>query len=219
MKLSKRTMSILKNFSTINPSIQFKKGKVLKTVSPSKTLLGKAKLDHDIDGTFAIYDLGRLLALVSMMDDPDFEIHENYVSIGNKANYRFADPELIIAPPDKDIEITNYEVEVDITADQYNEIVRAMGIMGFPNVMIVGEDGKIKLRAADVKNPTTDKYDIEIGTTEKEFSVVFNADNLKIIEGDYKVYISAPKGNTPGLAHFKGDDVEYWAALEITSKF
>jgi hypothetical protein len=36
MKLSEGTVAILKNFSTVNQSLQFKAGNTLKTISPLK---------------------------------------------------------------------------------------------------------------------------------------------------------------------------------------
>ncbi len=41
MKISKNTLSILKNFSVINPGIQFKKGNVLRTISNQKNIYAK----------------------------------------------------------------------------------------------------------------------------------------------------------------------------------
>ena len=39
MKLSEQTIEVLQNFSSINQSLLFKEGNVLKTVSPQKTVL------------------------------------------------------------------------------------------------------------------------------------------------------------------------------------
>ena len=42
MKLSKQTIEILKNFSSINMSVVLKPGSKIRTVSPQKTILAQA---------------------------------------------------------------------------------------------------------------------------------------------------------------------------------
>ena len=44
MKLSDKTLSLLKNFSTINQSILFKKGTRLRTISVMKNILAEATI-------------------------------------------------------------------------------------------------------------------------------------------------------------------------------
>lgn len=41
MKLSARTINILKNFSTINPSIVLKPGNTVTTISTNKTIMAR----------------------------------------------------------------------------------------------------------------------------------------------------------------------------------
>ena len=45
MKLSKHTLSMLKNFSDINMSIEIKEGNILRTVSVQKNILAQAELE------------------------------------------------------------------------------------------------------------------------------------------------------------------------------
>lgn len=217
MKLNQRSLQVLKNFSSINPSIQFREGNTLKTISPNKTIMALATLSDQIPQDFAIYDLSRFLGVSSMFNDPEFNMTENTVVIsapGRKVNYTFADPNTIVVPPNRTIDIGDCDITFDLSNESYSEVMKALGVMGFPEVVIAGEDGKIILRATDTKNPSSDKYDIEVGVTDKEFTAVFKAENLKIISGNYKVSITSR-----GISHFKGDDVEYWISIESNSSF
>lgn len=217
MKLGARTIQILRNFSAINPSVQFDQGDVLKTISPNKTILAKAKLEDSIDSTFAIYDLSRFLGVVSLFNEPQFELEERLVNIksqGRKVSYTFADPSTIVLPPNKDINIGSSDVTFNLKNEQFTEIMKALGVMSFPELVIAGEDGKVILRATDTKNPSSDKYDIEVGETDLEFVAVFKSENLKIIPDNYEVNISSK-----GISHFVGTDVEYWISIESNSKF
>jgi hypothetical protein len=217
MKLSQPAIQVLRNFSTINPSIQFQEGNVLKTISPNKNMMAKAILDENIPSTFAIYDLSRFLGVVSLFDSPAFEIGEKMVSIqspGRRVNYTFADPSTIVTPPTKEINIGIADVEFELKQENFAEIMKALGVMSFPDLCIVGEDGKVILRATDTKNPSSDKYDIEVGETDVNFVAVFKTENLKIIPNTYQVEITSK-----GISHFKSDSVEYWIAIESNSKF
>ena len=44
MKLSTETLTVLKNFASINSGLEFKKGTKLSTISSTKTVLAKATL-------------------------------------------------------------------------------------------------------------------------------------------------------------------------------
>ena len=46
MKLSKGTLDILKNFSNINPSITFKEGQELSTLSIQRNILSRAVVEE-----------------------------------------------------------------------------------------------------------------------------------------------------------------------------
>jgi hypothetical protein len=217
MKFSARTTQVLRNFSSINPSIQFNKGTTLRTISPNKTMMAKAKLADNIEGDFAIYDLSRLLGVTSMFQDPTFKLEERKVRIeseGRTVSYTYADPSTIVVPPNKDINIDSFDVEFDLTQENLAEIMKAIGILGLPELAVVGEDGNILLRAMDTKNPSSDKYDITVGETDKEFVAVFKTDNLKLLSDNYKVGISSKS-----IAHFESTDIEYWVSIESNSTF
>ena len=57
MKLTEKTLNLLKNFASINQSILFKKGSTLRTMSVMKNILAEADIGEEIPQDFAIYDL------------------------------------------------------------------------------------------------------------------------------------------------------------------
>ena len=60
MNFSNETVIVLKNFAQINPSIVFKPGKKLTTISPQKSIMATAEITDDFPSEGAVYDLGRL---------------------------------------------------------------------------------------------------------------------------------------------------------------
>ena len=57
MNLSKQTVDILKNYSTINSSIAVSTGSTLQTMSAMKNILVKSTVEESFETDFAIYDL------------------------------------------------------------------------------------------------------------------------------------------------------------------
>lgn len=217
MKLNPQSVQILKNFASINPSLQFDEGTVLKTISPNKTMMAKAKINDVIPKTFAIYDLSRFLGVMSLFEGPELSFEERMVNIkspGRSVSYTFADPSTIITPPSKEIVLDNPDVSFELKQEVFAEVMKALGVMSLPDLVVAGEDGKIVLRATDTKNPSSDTYDVVIGETDLEFMVVFKTENLKILPNNYQVSLSSR-----GISHFEADNVEYWISIESNSKF
>jgi hypothetical protein len=86
MKLDTRTLQVLKNFSTINPSILIRKGNYLSTVSPVRSIITRAKVDIEFENTFAIYDLSKFLSTLSLFEDPELTVNEKTITIRGKNN-------------------------------------------------------------------------------------------------------------------------------------
>lgn len=218
MKLTSRTLQVLKNFSTINPSLLFKTGNVITTMSPNKTVMARATVGEVFPQTYAIYDLSRFIGVLSMFDDPDVSMSDSFlvISEGNRVvNYTYADPEMIVTPPDKPIKFPeDAEIEFIMSSDVLSSVQKAINILQMPELSVSGEDGKVYVGAINSKNPTGDTFKIDVGVTEHNFNMVFKAENIKIIGGDYKVKITSR-----GLAYFQGDDVEYWIPTESSSSF
>lgn len=215
MKFDTKTQQVLKNFATINPSLMFEEGNIIRTISPSKTVMSQAVIDTYIDGTFAIYDLSQLLSTLALFKDPDISIEENYLSISSgseNVKYLYAEPSLIVRPPDKQINLPSIDISFMLPADVLQKTMRAMAIMGAPELAVVGDGSDIWVKTHDSKNTNSSNYRNVVGKTDKNFTMVILAENLKLMPGDYHVDISAKR-----ISHFKGDGLESWIAVEQSS--
>ena len=132
MKLSKGTLDILKNFSNINPSITFKEGQELSTLSIQRNILSRAVVEEKFPKAFAIYDLGEFLSGLSLFDNPDFDFqNDNYVIIKDRkcqSRYFFADPSTITTPPEQRAEIPSKDVCFIVAWSDLNNLIRAASI-------------------------------------------------------------------------------------------
>lgn len=217
MKFSARTIQILRNFATIHQAIIFKPGNQLKTISETKSVMSRATIDTEIERTFAIYDLGKFLSAVSMFDDPDLLLGDTSITITNgreKLSYTYAEISLIKAPPEKEITFPSVDVEFDLKNDDLNRVIKALSIIGAPEIAFTGDGTSIYMEALNTKNPAESTYRTEVGSTNKQFRLIFKAENIKLLPGDYHVKVSGK-----GLSHFKAEDVEYWIAVEANSTF
>lgn len=219
MKFSERTLTILKSFSTINKSILIKEGNVLKTVTPEKTLIASATIEDQIPSQACVYDLSRFLSILGLYKDPDVEFHDKYFMIRDgkqRTKYVYADVSMIHAAPEKDIQLPTVDVQVDVSWEDMQSVIKAAGVLQFSEVAFVGEGGKIYLKAVDSSNDNSDDYGVEIGTTSDEFKIIIKTDNLKLLPQDYKVTLSAK-----GISEFKSTegDVTYYIAIDTKSTY
>jgi hypothetical protein len=101
IKLSKRTLDILKNFSTINTGLIVNQGSVLNTLSPSKNILAEARVDEVFTKSFAIWDLNKFLGTASLFKDPELTFAGDVVTIKEGKNqivYKAAEESTLKTP-------------------------------------------------------------------------------------------------------------------------
>ncbi len=220
MKLSDSTLSLLKNFSTINQSILFKQGRKLRTMSVMKNILAEAIIDEELPKDFGIYDLNQFLNGMGLHQSPELDFtNDSYVVIKEgkmRSKYFFADANVIITPPDKPIELPSEEVTFDLSTDQLDKLLKAAGIYQLPDLSVVGENGAVKLLVRDKKNDTSNSFAIAVGETDSTFNFNFKVENIKILPGTYEVVVSQKL-----LSRFsaKNYDLTYYIALEPDSTF
>ena len=220
MKLSDSTLSLLKNFSTINQSILFKQGTRLRTISVMKNILAEATINEEFPKDFGIYDLNQYLNGLALHNNPELNFEaDNYVVIKegrSRSKYFFADPSVIITPPDKSIELPSEDVTFDLSTDQLDKLLKAAAIYQLPDLSVVGGDGVVKVLVRDKKNDTSNDFSIVVGETDSTFSFNFKVENIKILPGTYTVVVSQKL-----LSRFtnKNQDLIYYIALEPDSTF
>ena len=220
MKLSDSTLSLLKNFSTINQSILFKQGNKLRTISVMKNILAEATIAEEFSKDFGIYDLTQFLNGLGLHHNPELDFQdESYVIIKegrSRSKYFFADPNVIITPPEKPIELPSEDVTFEISTDQLEKLLKAAAIYQLPDLSVVGENGVVKILVRDKKNDTSNDFSITVGETTDIFSFNFKVENIKIIPGTYDVVVSQKL-----LSRFtsKNYDLTYYIALEPDSTF
>ena len=220
MKLSDKTLTLLKNFSSINQSILFKQGSSLRTISVMKNILAEAQIDEDLPKDFGIYDLNQFLNGLGLHNSPELDFADaNYVVIKEgrmKSKYFFADPNVIVTPPDKEITLPSEDVTFELSTQQLDRLLKAAAIYQLPDLSVIGENGVVKVLVRDKKNDTSNDFSIVVGETDSIFSFNFKVENIKIVPGTYEVVCSQKN-----LSRFTCRDyvLKYYIALEPDSTF
>ena len=220
MQLSESTKEILKNFSEINPNLMIKPGKQLKTISTMKNILATANVSEDFPQDIAIYDLNEFLGVMSLFTKPQFTFDDKSLSIGEegtstKSKYYFADPS-ILTVPQKYVKMPEAEVQFTLTETDLTKVKKAAAMLQLPDISISSKGSDITLSAIDKKNDTANNFSIKVGETNSKFEFHFKTEHLKMLPGDYNVSISSKL-----ISNFKhkSKPIQYWIALENTSKF
>jgi hypothetical protein len=221
MKLSDNTLTLLKNFAGINQSILVKQGNKLRTISIAKNILAEAEITEDFPREFAVYDLNQFLNGLSLHQDPDLDFTEDsYITIREgkrRVKYFYADPNVIISPPEKEIKLPSEDVCFQLETGSLEKLVKAAGVYQLPDISAIGNAGVIRLVVRDKKNDTSNEYSIVVGETDEQFTFNFKVENIsKIVSGAYNVVVSRKL-----LSQFTNTkhNLSYWIALEPDSTF
>ena len=220
MKLSDKTLVILKNFAGINNSILVKRGDSLRTISLAKNILAEANIKEEFPRDFAIYDLNQFLNGLGLHQDPELDFREDsFLSIREgkrRVKYFFADPQVITAPPEKTLTLPTQDVCFQLDSVTLEKLLKAAAVYQLPDLSAIGEAGVVKLVVRDKKNDTSNEFAIVVGETDSKFIFNFKVENIKIIPGVYNVVISSKL-----LAQFTNENhnLKYFIALEPDSTF
>ena len=133
-----------------------------------------------------------------------------------RSKYFFADPKVIVTPPEKDITLPSEDVSFTVSTEQLDKLLKAAAIYQLPDLSAVGGDGVVKLLVRDKKNDTSNDFSIVVGETDATFSLNFKVENIKILPGTYDVVMSKKL-----LSRFVSKDynLKYYIALEPDSTF
>lgn len=222
MKLSERTLTILKNFSKFNDGILIPVGSTLKTMTAQRNVFVTASVEESFEVEVPLYNVTEFLAALTLFKDPDLEFTDTCVEISAGTNkdkqsiqYHYADKSVIIYP-EKDIKIPKFDLEFPLSAANLESVLNAGRVLNLPNVTLTTKDGDLIMRAQDAANPSSNKFDVVVGEAgdTPAFEVNFKMENLRLLELDYTVGVSFK-----GIAEFKNEKfgISYAVGLAVST--
>ena len=226
MKLSNETVTVLKNFSTINQNLVIKAGSKISTMSAMKNIVASADVKEDFPQDFAIYDLNEFLAALSLFETIDIDFKKDFLVITENGStsralqYWYSDPS-VVTHPKTDITMPDPDVQFQFASSTLAEVTKAASIIGAPDMVLEGTSkGNAVLKVTDKKNATANDFKVGLSVDENTKDVPykfwFKVENLKLIPGSYEVNVSSKK-----ISHFSNTKapVRYFIALEPESSY
>jgi hypothetical protein len=196
--LSKKTFDVLKNFSSINSSIVFRKGSTVRTISNAENILAAFSSEEVFPMDFAIYDLSQFLSGITLFDSPELDFSSSdFVSIrggGKSARYYFSDPEITLkSAPEKNVKFPGADLQFNLTGEDLVALQKASAVYSLPDLTFQSEEGsnQIKLILRDKENDTSNTYEQSIsGDCTGNYSLDVKIENIRLFPGDYVVKVS-----------------------------
>ena len=174
-QLSKGTIDLLRNFSTINKSILINEGSVLQTMSVNKNIIALTKVREEFPCQMAIYDLPLFLGALSLFQKPWLAFPDDKKVIiydeetKGKTTFYYSDPEIIVTPPAFDPDSIQQELMFDLSQKDITQLMQAAKVYGVEDLCIQGYAPEASLDTAafsicvkDKKNTTSNVFSLPL---------------------------------------------------------
>jgi len=221
LSISRRTLDLLKNFSTINSNIMIRPGNKITTISSVKNIMAEAEVEETFDTEFGIWDLSRFLGTISLFENPELIFDDKYMTItgnnGASVKYFYCEPKLLTTV-NKEIKMPEVVVNFTLTEKAFADIQRAASVLQLSDISVRSNGDDIEMVAQNKGDATSNHYAIKVGEMgdSDSFEFFFKAENLKMLPADYDVELTESV-----VAKFENTstDLRYWIALESDSKY
>lgn len=202
-KFTDYEIKVLQNFAGINPSIIVEPDK-LQVKNIANSVIGVYPFDspHDFE-MFGIYETQDFLSVMSVLDKPEFEVHDKYLTIkgsnNDKVRYFTTALDLIQKVPkiEDKFKTIDCELQFSLPADKLAIINKMISILKAKFIFFETIDKKIRITVGDDLDSSLNNYEIDIEDNIKSnclpSATQINVLDFKILPGDYDVKISTKK--------------------------
>ena len=237
IQLSKKTIDLLRNFSTINKSILIQPGKFLQTMSVNKNIIAMGQIAENIPEQMAIYDLPLFLGALSLFKKPWLHFPDNKKVVVYdeetkcKTVFYYSDPEIIVRPPEFNPNLPQQELMFDLPQTDITQLLQAAKVYGVEDLCINGYRQEYSICVRDKKNNTSNVFSLplkkvvfdqtpreeggeqyKVTPERQEFCYCFKVENLKLLDATYHITLSQKNiANFTSLSH---SELDYFIALE-----
>lgn len=237
IQLSKKSIDLLRNFSTINKSILIQPGKFLQTMSVNKNIIAMGQIAEKIPEQMAIYDLPLFLGALSLFKKPWLHFPDNKKVVvydeetKGKTVFYYSDPEIIVKPPEFNPNLPQQELMFDLPQTDITQLLQAAKVYGVEDLCINGYRQEYSICVRDQKNNTSNVFSLplkkvvfdqtpreeggeqyKITPERQEFCYCFKVENLKLLDATYHITLSQKNiANFTSLSH---SELDYFIALE-----
>jgi len=214
MRLSKETLNILKNFSSINSNILIKPGNSISTVSSGKNIYAEATVQESFETEVPIWDLNKFLGVISLFSNPDLEFYDTHVDISNgksSVRYYYSEPSLLTVPT-RELKMPETFIKFELDEHNLAEILKASSVLQVSDLKIIAENGTLKIVVDDSGNDTSNSFSVLIDEEYDgpDYEGTFNVSEIKFLPGSYTVELT--KTIISKFTH-TSQDISYYIAI------
>lgn len=192
MKISKDTLKIITNMSSVNDTIVFKEGHKQGVRSTSGSVVMVCDIAEYIPTKFGIFETNRLLKSIDLFEDPEIEFKETQLTIKgdfNTLEYGYCDKSLLkdyveVNGITKTEEVLTFKLDIK-TLDK---VKKAASIFKSKNFVVNAANGVLTVcTGLESKGKT---IALKVGETDQEFNVSMNIDDLCLIDDiEYEIVL------------------------------
>lgn len=215
-----KTIKVLSNFTTINPSMIIQPDK-LSVINNTSSCIGFYPFAKPFDfEEFGLYEATDFLSAISVFDTPPtIEVKDKYLIIANKADkfrYFTTAKTLITAVPDIEskFEKIQPELEFTLTADKLAIINKCSSILKAKYIFFESQKKKILVTVANELESSNNSYELiiedDITTNKLDQPVKISLEDFKVLPGEYKISLSSKISRWNNL-----NGVRYYLACSI----
>lgn len=194
MKLSKRTIDILKYLNSICPSLLIREGNILRSRNLARTVLTKMQIEEEFPNEFLIYDISSLLRVLNLFDEPNVDFYDTHMIISQgsaKIRYMYSAKELFTMAPNNEDFVpsgTKWNMEVRLEQSEIANYLKAATVMNL-DIISFTKDAVILF---DSKNKDANNFTVGYqndrtfeGDYPESFAINFKTSEFNIYAGAY----------------------------------
>jgi hypothetical protein len=196
MKLSEKSISLLRNLSRVNKSVYLEKGQTQRAASPNSTVVCEVKLDEELPTNFGVHDMYALLNFLKACEEPDLTFTDTSVTIvdknGWKAMFQASSKELInVVESMEEIDAAPSALEFDLPSETLKRMIDLASVNSLPQIAFMNGPEGLIMKAFE--KSVNDSTNITIGLpfiTSLKTPFVVSTVNMKIEVDSYRVKIT-----------------------------
>lgn len=227
--LNSETITVLKNFASINQSVLIKTtDAVVRNNSKSCIAIYRFKEPLDLNGVLelGIYDTGDFLGIMSAYKNPEIETNDKFVTISegkSKVKYFTTAADMVPSVPydcengkyniEKKFASVACELEFIIPQEKINILLKMATLLRSEFLFFESVDGAVRITVADELESSNNTWEMtleeNIIQSQLASPVKMNLQEFKILPSDYTVKLSSV-----GISFWKSNlGVDYYIGL------
>lgn len=195
-----KTIKILTNFATINPSMIIQPDK-LAVINASESCVGFYEFPKSFDfEEFGLYEVPEFLSAISVFDKaPQIDVKDKYLQITgekDKLKYFTTAKNLLTEVPDVEDEFKKVQsgLEFTLPADKLAVINKFASILKAKFIFFETEKKKIRVTVGTELESSNNSYELfiedDIKTNKLDKPVKISFEDFKILPGEYKIALA-----------------------------